>query len=254
MDFRPEAGMRLADARSLAVLTAVSAAWGLPSQGATISTLAAASDAGGDVFTTDDIGDTAAENRRSAATSASAGAASASAAGDFETGALHSALALGGVGSASTAIQMNATFTATGAGRVDLLFDTDWSWSRAAPGSHADFLVDLASDGDFSTFSFDTSTAAPSGRDRTRLTYSIVVADGQASGLGLGFLSDIDSGAGWLAVDGVLSWRSPDGVSLAFDDPRILIAPVPLPAGGALVLGGLAALALLWRRPGPGTA
>jgi hypothetical protein len=94
----------------------------------------------------------------------------------------------------------------------------------------------------------------PSGEVSHSLTLTALVADGTTYGIASGVQSAFyDSGfsgsiTGEAALDGLLSHSPGEGVRLEFVDPAFLMAPVPLPAGWLLLIGGVGAAWSL-RRP-----
>ncbi|MBP7001878.1 hypothetical protein [Amaricoccus sp.] len=203
--------------------------------------------------------------------SAPGGSAEASASADARTGKLTSfGLKNGGAGDAEGAAYAASSFTASKSGSVDFYFDLSGAWDvQDAPGldyenrlyqeaimeitsnggtHYEQHIVDTAYDADF-----NPPDLPPTGTTSRRLKYTAVVQSGTAyslTGYVYTWLSGVAYGSGTL--DGVLSYVAHDGVALTFDDPRFLVAPVPLPAGGLLLLGGLGAALLGVRGARPG--
>lgn len=219
------------------------------------------------VWNVDDAFDTANERRSVAMRGDFAdGAFKLSGAGtaDASTGVLTSSASVGGpgerYGSAEGSGQLFSTFVADRTGSVDINFDLDAKWtSNVAPGSKSAqvYLESAIGFGDGTDADYVNSTVASlydaeftsSGAYSKRLSLTALVEAGMTYEVSA-YASSALFGDGVLgsgSVNGVFSVDS-NGIGLTFDDPGFLVAPVPLPAGGLLLIGALGSFALLARR------
>ena len=196
------------------------------------------------------VANTLAEGRSTAEASAGTGTARALAQGDAGRGTLHASLA--DIDGDAKIRRSPPTSPPTAADRCAFVFDTSASWTGSAVNA-AFFETNLVAGDGFVSDYFDGDPGPafqPSGNVAHRLSYTATVVDGGsyrlvATAFASLFVVDGPSSA---TIDGLLSYRPAAGMSLAFDDPGFLAAPVPLPPSALLLAGGLFGLALLGRR------
>jgi hypothetical protein len=233
----------------LLLLSAVALFPGVPAAAATTVGAGVNVLLNGDVLSElDSVDDTLAEGRLTASAAAGAGTAEARARGDAGRGTMDVRLVdIDGDGS----VGISSDFTAHGSGEVAFFFDTTAAWNRRAPGATFFETHLVAGDGFLSDY-FEGDPGPgfqSSGSLAHRVSYTATVVDGARYYLAATvFASLFVDGPSSASIGGVLGYRPAAGVSLAFDDPGFLAAPVPLPPAALLLAGGLFGLALLgWR-------
>ena len=216
---------------------------------------------GGDLISdSDGTSDTVGDAQRSASAALELPGLWGASAGNVTTGWYSTTLAKSASGDAEATAGTSASFVARGSGVVNFRFDTRATWNVSSAGS-SDWTYLESTMG---LFSRDTNVVGLRANDvvdsvnepftvigdrSAPLAFSAMVRDGETYDLDAGLTSWLLGGmTGTASLDATLSYAAADGVRLAFDDPEFLIAPVPLPSAGLLLVAGLFGLALLARR------
>ncbi|MBP7001844.1 VPLPA-CTERM sorting domain-containing protein [Amaricoccus sp.] len=160
-----------------------------------------------------------------------------------------------------------STLTFAGSGQVRYRLDFRYKWdvkpapAAATPGFFSNALVQIVDQQGMivrqDEFVFEPwfeSTAEPtSGLLKSYVEVVMDVADGDRFDWVVGGDTILGPGAwGALGMKGRASVWASDGVAIAFEDPEFMTratpAPVPLPAGGWLLMGGVATFGVFRRR------